>query len=103
MSEDKPNNPIAYRPPKDKRAQIDAMKEQSGLSWSAFITACILRLNAAERQQLGKLLARGGAISEQLNDIELTGAENAALLLEQCRDELRMIRNAIMTRLGRRS
>ena len=106
MSNDTPNTPISFRPPKDKRAKIDAMKAESGLSYSAFITDCILnrsRHRPAELKRLAQILSHCAALSDKLNDVEFNGAAHSALVIEEIRNELRLIRTALMRLMGRRS
>lgn len=106
MNDDRPNNPIAYRPPKDKRAQIDAMKEQSGLSYSAFITEAILgrsRHRPAENLKLARLLSQSATIADRQRDHRFAETEETRMLQKAILAELILIRNAIMACLGRRS
>ena len=106
MSDDKPNHPIAYRPPKERRAEFDAMWEESGLSKSAFISECIFgrtRHRPAENLKLARLLAQSAEIAGHLRDHRFADTHETRLLQEAILAELVLIRSAIMARLGRRS
>lgn len=110
METDKPKTkkhaPISYRPPVDKREEVLELHALSGLSFSAFVTDAILsryRRSRAILKMLAELLACCASISDQLREIEISGTGHAQLILEQIRDELRMIRTALMRLMGRRS
>lgn len=108
MTTDKPKRerPISYRPPKDRRAHFEAMVAESGLSVNAFITECIFgrsRHRPAELQKLAQILGQCADIADQLRNIRLLGAEPSTPIIENMADELRLIRTAIMSRMGRRS
>lgn len=55
-----------------------------------------------EKVTLVKLLYTLGQYSKPLNDLAQSGCENCVLLLEEIRDLLIEIRNAIFQRLGRK-
>ena len=96
----------SYRPPRHLEAELDRRVSQSGLSFNAFITEAWhgrSRHRPAELKLLGQILATCGHIADTLRAVRLSGPDNCVLLLEQIRDELILIRNAIMSRLGRRS
>ena len=98
--------PRSYRPPKHLEAEFDRRLSLSGLSFNAFITEAWhgrSRHRPDENRKLGQLLAQAATISDQLHEIKLSGADSSTLLLEQCRDELLLIRSEIMARLGRKS
>ena len=106
MKDDTPNNPIAYRPPKLRRPEINAMKEQSGLSWSAFITECIFgrsRHRPAEIRLGVQLLIQCTRIADRQRDHRFAETEETRLLQKAILAELVTIRNAIMAKRGRKS
>ena len=108
MSDDVPNNPIAYRPPKDKRGEYNARRSQSGLSHSAFINECVFgstRHRPAENKKLAQILFEEQKQTDILRAIEARLVDDSelresfdALLREKIN-----IRTAIMTRFGRKS
>ena len=108
MSDDVPNNPIAYRPPKDKRGAYNAMREESGLSHSAFITECVFgktRHRPAENRKLAQILFEEQKQTDILRSLEARLDDDPklherfdALLREKIH-----IRTTLMSLLGRRS
>lgn len=98
--------PYSYRPPKDKDQALKQMIEDSGLSFNAFVTEAIFgrsRHRPAETRLLARVLGQCGVMTDRLREVMLAGPDNAVLLLEEIRNELRLIRTALMRLLGRRS
>ena len=96
----------SYRPPKHLEAELDRRVSQSGLSFNAFMTEAWYgrsRHRPAELKLLGQILATCARIADAVREVQLSGPGNCVLLLEQIRDELILIRNAIMSWLGRKS
>lgn len=82
------------------------MLEESGLSFNAFVTEAIFgrtRHRPAETRLLARLLGQCAEIADLMREALLSGADNSVLLLEDIRNELRLIRTALMRLLGRRS
>jgi len=107
MTADKPkrSSPYSYRPSADKREAFEALVERSGLSVNAFISESIFgrsRHRPGELQKLAAILGQCALIADLLRSMNISdpefGAQTDALL-----DELRLIRSAVMARMGRRS
>ena len=97
--------PISYRPPKGREAEFRARVAASGKSANGFLNDCVFskrQRGSADRQDLARLLHIAGQISDQLDDITLTGGDNNVLTIESCHVELREIRNALLALMGRK-
>lgn len=98
--------PYSYRPPKDKEQALQQMVEESGLSFNAFVTEAIFgrsRHRPAETRLLARLIGQCAEIADLMREALLSGADNSVFLLEDIRNELRLIRTTLMRMLGRRS
>lgn len=98
--------PFTYRPPKARRQEFETMLRESGLSVNAFLNEAVFgrtRHRPAENKKLAQLLIICAAIADELREIKMNGADHSILVLEHIAEELRLVRTAIMERLGRRS
>jgi hypothetical protein len=102
--------PISYRPPERLREDFHARVARSGLSVNAFITSAVFADDAprqtrrapVEQQEVARLLAELAALHDRLAAVGADGAIDAGLLDAAVRD-LREIRAACLSALGRRS
>jgi len=107
MTNEKPKrlSPYSYRPPANKRAAFEGLVESSGLSVNAFITESIFgrsRHRPGEMQKLAAILGQCARIADQLRILEV-GNPGVGAQIESLFAELRLIRSAVMARMGRRS
>lgn len=103
--------PISYRPPADLAEEFRRRVEASGLSVNAYISKAVFdlpiprgtRRPAVEKQMLGKLLGRSGAIRDALDNASRIAGDDIRLAaaIEAAHDELTVIRAAIMKMMER--
>ena len=108
MTTEKPKrlSPYSYRPPADKREAFEALVERSGLPVNAFITESIFgrsRHRPGELQKLGAILGQCAIIADTIRAIDAAGDAHVPSELQRVTEELRLIRTAVMARMGRRS
>lgn len=99
-------SPYSYRPPADKRAAFELLIANSGLPVNAFITECVFgrsRHRPGEIHKLGEILVKCAIIADALRELQLGASHDAQLEFEEIKRDLRLIRSAIMERMGRRS
>ena len=95
--------PISYRPPKGREEEFAALVAASGLSVNAFLNDCVFTgRRRAERKQVGLLLASAARISDHVDAIDLAGAGNSTLAREAIREELILLRAALLALNGRK-
>ncbi|HVU19491.1 MAG TPA: hypothetical protein VHE09_02095 [Rhizomicrobium sp.] len=103
--------PISYRLPVDQADEIRQRIAASGLPVNAYITRAILnapvprgaRRPPVEKQMLGKLLGRSGAIRDALDNASRVAGDDVRLAaaIEAAHDELTVIRAAILKMMER--
>lgn len=89
---------ISYRIPRGKEAEFDMLVALSGLSANGFLTHCIFRRNGhdpAKQVRLAQILNETARIKSALAEGDQ--------LSEDAVKELRLIRTALMSLMGRRS
>lgn len=108
MARKKREAPVSYRPPVELREEFDARVRNSGLSINGFITASVFgqvaprtrRVSPLDQQMLALLLSQAGQISTQLGAAP-AGSPVTQAAVQQCRDELAVIRTVVMQVLRR--
>lgn len=108
---DKRDSPISYRPPADLADEFRRRVEQSGLSVNAYINRAVFnapiprgaRTPPVEKQMLGQILSRSGAIRDALDEaVRITGGDaRTAEAAEAAVKELEIITAGIMKMLER--
>ncbi|MEP3245486.1 MAG: hypothetical protein ABJN40_01685 [Sneathiella sp.] len=91
----------------ESAAIVAHVQSTQNLSFNAAVKYCVKRhkikqYEPGEKVSLVKLLSMLGTLKHTLQDVTHSGGENCALLLEEIRDLLIEIRNAIFRRLGRK-
>lgn len=103
--------PIAYRVPVDLEDEFDQRVKRSGLSTNAFLTQSWLgkpllrqvRRPPIEKKLLAKMLYQLTQLADGVRALLLNPeCENTNVLLEEIRDELKMIRIMIFKLMGRK-
>ncbi len=91
----------------DSAKIVAHVQSTQNLSFNAAVKYCIKRhkfkhYEPGEKVSLVKHLSLLGDLKTKLQDVTLQGCDNCVILLEEIRDLLIEIRNAIFKRLGRK-
>lgn len=100
-------SPRSVRLNTEAEAALDVYMKRLNMSANAVINHLLIRKKVHlrepdEERSFGKMLLLLGQIKTLLHDISISGSDNTVLLLEQIKDELVLIRNAIFRCLGRK-
>jgi len=92
--------------PKGREQEFYAKQKASGLSRNRFVMESAIgdtRHRPGEYKFLGQLLAKCGLLAQGLRNSNKRSDEELCGLVNECLEELRIIRTAIMQRFGRKS
>ncbi|MEL6687548.1 MAG: hypothetical protein AAFP97_07995 [Pseudomonadota bacterium] len=103
MDEDKPKSSkrapkVSWRIPAGREKEFDMLVALSGLSMNGFLTDAVFRKNRhnpAQLKQLAQILSETARIKTEL--------QSQSLVSEEIERELKLIRTALMSLMGRRS